>query len=185
MSSARSQPRLTREDWLEQALDVLAEDPEHLHVEALAKRLGVSKGSFYWHFDNRAQFVLELARYWRDVYTAQVVSEIEARSGTPEERLRALMMIILTEKRGSRDVPIRALARIEPSIQPIVRENDELRMAALRSLFREMGFAGRELEARTRMFVVLFSFDEALSIPMALEDVDWHLDARLRLLTAK
>jgi hypothetical protein len=58
-------------------------------------------------------------------------------------------------------------------------------MSTLRLLFREMGFTGKALEARTRMFVVLHSFDDALDVPIAPEDVGWHVDARLRILTRK
>ena len=65
MVQASKKMRLSRESWLQQALEILAEDPQHLRVDEVARRLGVSKGSFYWHFKNRSDFVL--ARYCNHV----------------------------------------------------------------------------------------------------------------------
>ena len=57
MAQSERKARLTREAWLAKALDILAENPEHLRIDELAERLDVSKGSFYWHFKNRSEFV--------------------------------------------------------------------------------------------------------------------------------
>ena len=74
MSQTNKKTRLSREAWLAEALEALAEDPAHLRVDQLAQRLGVSKGSFYWHFENREAFVCALAQYWRDADT-QIVAD--------------------------------------------------------------------------------------------------------------
>ena len=76
MVQSGNKPRLSRETWLAEALKVLAEDPTHLRVDQLAERLGVSKGSFYWHFENREAFVRALAEYWKDADTQSVVRAI-------------------------------------------------------------------------------------------------------------
>ena len=61
----RRQTRLTREEWLSRAFELLArEGPSKLHVETLVKRLGVTRGSFYWHFDSRRLFIRALVDYW-------------------------------------------------------------------------------------------------------------------------
>ena len=45
---------LTAEDWARAALEAIAEDGvTAVAVEPLARSLGVTKGSFYWHFANR------------------------------------------------------------------------------------------------------------------------------------
>ena len=55
--------RTPREAWIEAALQALATGgPDAIRVEALAASLGVSKGGFYWHFENR-QALLDAAGY--------------------------------------------------------------------------------------------------------------------------
>jgi AcrR family transcriptional regulator len=89
MQQARSNTRLSRETWLAEALEVLAEDPAHLRVDQIAQRLGVSKGSFYWHFENREAFVTALAEYWQDADTQIVVralAQLDSGESSPELR---------------------------------------------------------------------------------------------------
>ena len=169
---------MSREAWLEAALKVLAKDPYHLRIEELANRLGVSKGSFYWHFEDRSEFVKALAEYWRDTDTAAVVQQIRDSDGTPEERLRKLMTMIVVDRHARLDAPIRAFARIEPDILPIIRETDKMRMEALRGLFEEMGFEEPELSMRTRVFVVFHSFNDALAVELTRKEATEQLDAR-------
>lgn len=181
--SPKHKPRLSREAWLQQALDTLAEDPAHLRVDEIASRLGVSKGSFYWHFGNREDFVQRLAAYWRDQYTLVVIGAVSSADGPPEERLRFLLTQILTERYARYDPAIRAWARLEPGILPVIREVDELRLKILRRLFKEMGFTGTELEVRTRIFVVCHSLEESLSIDLERKNLRKEIDARLAFFT--
>jgi AcrR family transcriptional regulator len=57
--------QLGREDWIAAGLDVLeAEGWQALRVQPVARRLGVSKGSFYWHFDDRNDWCDAVLAYW-------------------------------------------------------------------------------------------------------------------------
>jgi len=71
--------KLTANDWLEAALQVLASDgASAVSVEPLAKKLGVTKGSFYWHFKNRKVLIQNLLEYWEGIekqYTAEYLSQ--------------------------------------------------------------------------------------------------------------
>ena len=174
---------MSQEAWLQQALDTLAEDPAHLRIDELATRLGVSKGSFYWHFRNREDFVHRLASYWRDQYTLVVIGAVSSADGSPEERLRLLLTQILAERYARYDLAVRAWARLEPGILPVIREVDELRIKTLRRLFREMGFRGTELEMRTHIFVVYHSFEEALSVELKRKKARDQIDAQLAFFT--
>lgn len=183
--NTKAKQRLSRETWLEEALHVIADDPTHLRIDELAARLGVSKGSFYWHFENRNDFVHALAEYWRDVDTVAVVEFIESDPGTAAERLRKLMGFIAEHRPARYDLPIRALARIEPDILPIVREADEIRLQCLRRLFSELGFSGVDLEVRTRAFVVWNSFEDAMAAGLTPKELNAQLDTRFEFLTRK
>ncbi len=183
MPQSNKKSRLSREEWLAEALHVLAEDPTHLRVDQLAQRLGVSKGSFYWHFENREAFVHALAEYWKDADTMSVVRAIGAVDGGPKEQFREMIRTIVQERMARYDFAVRAWARIEPSIAPIIREVDEIRMNNVRSLFAGMGFEEPELSVRTRMFMVAHSFDDALTVSLSEEEVSDQIDTRFEFFT--
>ena len=62
-----SRTPLDREAWILCAIDTLAVGGlAELRVEALAKRLKVTKGSFYWHFARRKDFLIAVLQHWRD-----------------------------------------------------------------------------------------------------------------------
>ena len=72
-----SRPRLSRNKWLALALDVLAEEGRaKIEIDYLAKKLGVTKGSFYAHFSGRKDFVTSVAFYWADSLTLKALDGI-------------------------------------------------------------------------------------------------------------
>ncbi len=178
MNQLAKKPRLSREAWLQQALEILAEDPTHLRIDELAARLGVSKGSFYWHFENRSEFIYALAEYWRDANTVAAIEAVEPLGQSPEDQMYALMRYLLETRAARFDLAVRAWARHEPDILPVIREVDRLRTKMVRGLFEDMGFDGPEAEMRTRIFVTCHSFDNSLSIQVSRDEALKQLDAR-------
>lgn len=94
--------RLTATDWLDIALQVLAEGGFNaVAVEPLAKKLGVTKGSFYWHFKNRSILVTELLKFWEqieDQYHQQLVNqELE-----PHGFLYAVLKLLIEDETNKR-----------------------------------------------------------------------------------
>lgn len=82
----------TADDWVNAAMKALVrKGPAAVAVEPLARSLGVTKGSFYWHFKDRAGLLAELLRRWEAVATQAVMDAVEARGGSAAERLFALM----------------------------------------------------------------------------------------------
>ena len=79
-----------REAWLEAALDTLAEvGVDGLRVEALAKRLGLTKGSFYWHFRDRPSLLIELLERWREGRMDAIHRHAGNGAATPRETKKA------------------------------------------------------------------------------------------------
>ena len=157
--------KLTREEWLARALEALAQHGEGvLTIDALVRRLGVSRGSFYWHFSGRTEFLRQLVEYWFTTYTEAAARELASYEGTPQERLQRLMEHITVGGLNRYDIPIRAWAARDTVASRIVRKADRFRSDYVQSLFREMGFSGEELEIRTRAFVVYFSAELGLFV---------------------
>ena len=70
--------RLSRLSWIKTAFDTLYEEGiEQVRVERLAKKLKVTKGSFYWHFRDRAELLDALIEYWNDEMTRTVLENAE------------------------------------------------------------------------------------------------------------
>jgi len=89
--------KLTAEDWLDVALQVVAEDGvTALAVEPLSKRLGISKGSFYWHFKNRRALLLDLLEFWEKIeidYQSRLIHEYKE----PQKLLTNLLTLLIED----------------------------------------------------------------------------------------
>lgn len=107
--------RLTREDWLERGLEVLAhKGPEHLKIDRLCIELKVTKGSFYHYFGNRAQYVDDLLDYWQERNTRKIIESVEQIAALPE---RSLALSDITQSVDTRpEVAIRGWALYEPKV---------------------------------------------------------------------
>lgn len=141
--------RFSREVWLEKALDVLRlEGNAGLQIENITKRLGVTKGSFYWHFKDKNDFRRSILDYWDQVYTKRVVAKIEATGGTAKEKLRTVMDMVSRDNLSGYDEFIDGWASHEPEIATRVQKVYDYRFQYTRSLLAEMGFKGMDLETR-------------------------------------
>ncbi len=167
-----AEPPLGRKDWIDAAIAMLAEDNvEALRVDTLAEKLGVTKGSFYWHFKGRDDLLSAVLDEWQLRMTSEVQSLIFDRSGTPWERLERLLRIAIS---GRPDVPggpfeitLRDWARRDPKVAKVVRAVDESRTAFAAQLYREAGLSEADAQdyAEAHMAVVI-------GIRMTLVDSD-------------
>lgn len=149
LDSAPAEPRLGREDWIRAAILMLAENSvDALRIDELARRLGVTKGSFYWHFESRDALLEAVLETWRFRMTADIQSYIAHVSGPASARLSKL---IRTAIRPRPDVPggplelsLRDWARRDAKVGAVIREVDAERVAFVQRLYREAGQGGDE-----------------------------------------
>ena len=84
--------RLGREDWIRGGLELLGTSGiEKVKIVPLAEKLGVTSGSFYWHFTNRRQLYNELLEYWEREMTDKAIEQAKHFAGPPKERILLLM----------------------------------------------------------------------------------------------
>jgi AcrR family transcriptional regulator len=87
----RLMKRLTAQDWIDIALTTLAHEGfDALKADVLARKLGVSRGSFYWHFTDLATFHGHVIEHWKQVATEAIIADIE-RHDSREKRVDALL----------------------------------------------------------------------------------------------
>ena len=171
--------RLSKEEWLRKALILLARSGEsQIRIDRLTSALGVTKGSFYWHFKSRADFVSQLVDYWDRRFTRIVPENLADDHSSAKNRLLRLMEMVYDLNSTRFDLAIRSWATHEPGIAKRVRKVDRFRSTFVRSLFEEMGFEGDELDVRTRAFVTFISLESSLFARISKSEIRRQLIAR-------
>ncbi|WP_438021862.1 TetR/AcrR family transcriptional regulator [Sorangium sp. So ce233] len=132
--------RTSREDWLDQGLDVLRDGGEGaLTIEGLCARLGRTKGSFYHHFQDVAAFLDALLARWEARHTSAPIQHAEA-GGAPEERKQRLSAVVQSLD-GRLDLAVRAWALRDERAAAVLRRVDARRVDYLASLHVSQGRA--------------------------------------------
>lgn len=145
----KSSPRMNKADWIEAAMRLLvAEGPEALRVDRLCIMLGITKGSFYWHFQNRDALIEAMAADWRDRRPATALAEAARNGHTPTEQLDYLARGFWRDDIVHFDAAMRAWGVSEPRIRAAVAATDRQMVAHVRSLFAAMGATPAEASAR-------------------------------------
>lgn len=177
---------LSKDQWLQRALIQLAEKGNlGLTIEELSKTVGVTKGSFYWHFQSRDGFVQDLFDYWADLSTAKVIEYVDRVNGTPSERLLALTKFLIENDICRYELAIRGWVQIHSVLIPLLEKIDLWRFEYVADLFKEIGFTGDELEMRVRTFLVFYTLETSLYPSQSLEDRLTSLTLRHQCLTGE
>jgi AcrR family transcriptional regulator len=143
--------KLGRQDWIAAGTEVLMEGGiQAVQVEPLARRLGVTKGSFYWHFRDAADLTSSMLDKWEMESTEAVIAEAEAAGGDARSQLLRLMKRVL-ERDSRLDLAIRAWAAVDARTAARLEAVDRRRLAYLHRLFIEMGFDEAATKARSRL----------------------------------
>lgn len=183
--------RRTKADWTEAALQALSEGGlAAVAIEPLAKRLGATKGSAYWHFPNREALLRATVERWEEEHTERVIEIVESEPGAdPARRLRKLFARVLTSPDGFSVELALLSANDDPTVAPVRERVTERRIDYLARLFAGFGF-GRA-EARRRAVLAYSAYvgyaQLARSTPNALPQTKHsqraYLDSTIALLT--
>ncbi len=166
-----TQRRLTRDDWVRAALRSVARGGiEAVAVERIATELGATKGSFYWHFDNRDALVEAALELWERIRTDAVIEHL-AQEPDPARRLH--MLIQGGYERGPSDrVEIALLSSpSHPLAVRAMRRVTRRRVAYLCEQLEAMGWEPRA--ARDRALLLAYVYVGRLQIShIAPKDAD-------------
>ena len=150
--------RTPRSSWIEEGLRALAAGgPDAVRIELLARALGVTRGGFYWHFDDRRGLLEEILDTWERVSVDEVIERVESEGGDARARLRRLSAIAASSDEPLRiDLAVRDWARREQTVAKRLRRVDNRRMDYLRSLFGAFCPDEDDIEARCMLFYSLW-----------------------------
>lgn len=137
-------PQLSVDDWLDGAAgEIAAGGFGNLRVLTLAKKLGVTRGSFYWHFRDHEDLVVRFLNRWRDRRLHEL-QYWKPGGGDVEEELRRILEILLTDasrniRRLQVELAVRDYARRNDYAARLVLEVDESRIQQNCLLFERLG----------------------------------------------
>jgi AcrR family transcriptional regulator len=150
--------RTPRSKWIEEGLRALAAGgPEAVRIEPLAQALGVTRGGFYWHFDDRRALLEEMLDTWEHTSIEEAIERVESEGGDAKTRLRRLSALASSNPELlAIDLAVRDWARRDHTVAKRLRRVDNRRMDYLRSLFGAVYPDADDVEARSMLILSLW-----------------------------
>ena len=171
--------QLAAKDWLDLGFKVLASKGfTALKAEPLAKAMGVSRGSFYWHFADVAAYHAELLRHWREIAAEQIITGVEASAGREPAiavLLRRTFTIRLTLERA-----VRSWAASDTTARQAVQAIDKRRLGYVASLLAAEGLPPDVAQARAQVLYWAFLGHALAERPLPAERQQAVIDELIR-----
>lgn len=145
--------QLDPERWIEAAIEVLARDGvSGLRVELLAKRCGVTKGSFYWHFKDRQALIDAVLEFWKEGRIRDIEKTTAVLPGKERDQLHYLIEVYgasRNRKGMAIELAVRDWARHDAQAAAIVESVDLYRLECTQQLFVTAGMSDAEAKSRS------------------------------------
>ena len=147
--------QLSAKDWLDQGLKALASRGfTALKAEPLAKAMGVSRCSFYWHFADIAAFHAAILARWHEVAAEQIIANVEAAS--KNENPLALLLRRVFGERLMLERAVRTWASVDPAARAAVQAIDRRRLSYVEGLLAQSGLSAEIARARAQILYWAF-----------------------------
>ena len=145
-AAAPAAPRLEAADWVRAGMQMLARSGvEAVLIPTLARTLGVTKGSFYWHFSSREDLLQRMIDAWKEHATLRVIEIVEREGASALEKIRRIAFIgtnsPIDEFGGAIELAVRNWARLSPEVRKVVADVDRQRLNYLTELYGQFGTA--------------------------------------------
>jgi len=143
---------LSMADWVAQATAVLVDEGvDRVRVDLIARTLGVTRGSFYWHFKDRADLLHHMLQAWRQAATEQVIERF-SRESDPLRQLQDVLSLPFRGRSAQRaarvELAIRDWARRDELARHALEDVDARRISYFAQCFSALGFGIAEARAR-------------------------------------
>jgi len=142
--------RLSAADWIDAGLKALAREGfTALKADQIAKKLSVSRGSFYWHFADIAAFERAVMQRWRDVMAESIIRELESLKSA-RARLSRLSQLAFSAD-PALEVAMRAWASSDARARALVRAVDKRRLAYIGRMLADSGVGAKHAPPRAQI----------------------------------
>ena len=172
--------QLSVQDWLNQGLKTLAKSGfTALKAEPLAKAMGVSRGSFYWHFTDIGAFHAAILKQWREIAAEQIIGGVEAASGG-ENPLEVLLRRVFSERLAIENA-VRTWASVDAAARSAVQAIDRRRLGYVEGLLTQSGLSVEVARARAQILYWAFLGFALSDQPLPKAQQKAMLDEMLRM----
>ncbi|WP_372864503.1 TetR/AcrR family transcriptional regulator [Spongiibacter sp.] len=151
-------PRKSKLQFIHAALDILATtgSVKALTIDRLCRQLGISKGSFYWHFKGRAELIEAVVDFWADEFQQSIHQNIrQASDNEPSRTFEELVSFWLSSNFAQLDQVMRNWARQEAAVAKAVQQADLLLMDFVSQQIVAMGHQQTEAQYRARLLIAV------------------------------
>lgn len=150
---SQDRKQLQRFDWLRRALEIFVDEGiDAVRITRLADDLGVTRGSFYWHFENRGDLIDALVRFWQDKNTPAIRRMVEEAESLADGIFRYFETCLDANRFDSRlDLAIREWARRSKKIRELLDREDAARVEALRQFYARFDYPMPDALIRARV----------------------------------
>ena len=174
--------RLGRDDWLDAAFNAVVEGGfDQVRVLLLAETLGVTRGSFYWHFSDHADLVASLLARWRERELA-IGQKLESEPpGDAQADLLGLLDFALAHAGADLEnmrfeLALRGLGRRDPSVADMLAEIDQLRMGLFEHKFERLtGDPQKAADLAALFYLAIVGSYQALARPLNPPQLEQYL----------
>lgn len=145
--------RLGAADWLRAAQkELIAKGMQAVKVDRLARRMRVTRGSFYWHFSSHKDLLEKLLKMWVSTNTRPFERVLQAPLSA-EAKFQAIVDLWISEDQYDPrfDAAVREWARVSAHVARVVRHADEARISVLQRIFVELGYVEPDALVRARI----------------------------------
>lgn len=138
-------------DWEQAALQLVAEKGvQALAIESLARRMGVTKGSFYWHFSGREALLEQSLNRWEE-HDSRNLNKSLGEITDPRERLVSFFRRVGKEKLTHEVYSELCAAAGHPQVEPVLERVAKRRMEHIATAFEELGMSPETARYRARL----------------------------------
>lgn len=171
--------RKTKRDWLILGLTLLSEEGiEGVTIEALTRRLQMTKGSFYHHFGNHRAYLDSLLNFYEAEGTLKII-EVTEQEETPAGKLRRLLAIIVSHK-PERDVAVRSWALHDEKARIVQERVDSQRVAYVQNLWMQLIGDQTQALLRSQILYAILVGSEQIQPPLGAEGLRRLFDEYMR-----
>jgi AcrR family transcriptional regulator len=145
--------RLSADDWIQAGFAILVEGgPNALRLDRLCEHLGVTKGSFYWHFADLQAYRTALLEAWASLQDQDRLRFAKTPDVQPRERLKTMMQALMGPQLYALERAMRVWALTDEDVAANVRQSDMQVLAAVHQVFVDAGFEEQDALVRAVTF---------------------------------
>lgn len=146
--------RLSADDWARAGLDLLmTEGRSAVKISRLCADFGVTKGSFYWHFNDFDALMTAVARLYFSQEMDVARGLVSMEEMPPDQRLETMSAMLVESRAWEGEAAIREWARADETVAEAVGELDRRILRVVHDAFAELGFSEREARIRSGVLV--------------------------------